>query len=111
MSNATLELASTELNTAELEAFDERGYHIHGKLFSDAEVEALREACAKICVGEYETGTPPDGVTWRPGDDPLAVRKFDNCWKANRTIAAAVLSRKLGHIAGQLIHAPSIRQC
>ena len=109
MPHATLELASTELTSAELNAWDERGYHIHGKLFSDQEVEALRVACANICNGVYETGAPPDAVNWRPGDDPMAVRKFDNCWKADRTIAAGVLSEKLGRISGQLLRTPSIR--
>ena len=109
MSNATLELASTELTAADLAGWDQRGFHIHGKLFSDAEVEALRTAAEQVCQGQYDLGAPPDCVGWRPGDDPLAVRKLDNCWKASRVIAAAVLSKKLGHIAGQLLRAPSIR--
>jgi ectoine hydroxylase-related dioxygenase (phytanoyl-CoA dioxygenase family) len=103
------ELASTNLSRAQVSAFDERGYHIHGKLFSDNEIEALRHACERVCQGEYETGSAPDGVGWKPSDDPLKVRKIDNCWKANRTIAAAVLSERIGHIAAQLINAPSIR--
>jgi hypothetical protein len=100
---------STELSQADLDAFDARGYHIHGKLFSDEEVEDLRAHCEMICQGQYVNGVPPDGVGWKPGGDPLAVRKMDNCWKADPVIAAAVLSPRLGHIAAQLINAPSIR--
>src|SRR5262245_32828621 len=37
------------------------------------------------------------------------MRKIDNAWKANRTIARAVTDERLGHIAAQLIGAPSIR--
>jgi hypothetical protein len=109
MSNATLELASTELTAADLEAWDRRGFHIHGKLFSDQEIEALRTASEDISAGIYDKGVPPDGVGWRPGDDPMAVRKFDNCWKANRAVSDAVLSKKLGYIAGQLLRTSSMR--
>jgi hypothetical protein len=112
MSNAataTLDLASTELSQSELDAFNERGFHIHGKLFSDQEIEELRAACEHVTQGVYETGAPPDWVNWRPGDDPMNVRKLDNCWKANLTIRKTVLSSRLGRIAAQLIGAPSIR--
>jgi len=102
-------LASTELTQAEIGAFNDRGYHIHGKLFSDEEVEALRVACENVCQGIYDKGSPPDCSNWKPGGDPLQVRKLDNCWKADKSIAAAVLSPKLGHICAQLINAPSIR--
>lgn len=102
-------LATTELTQAEIAAFNENGYHFHGKLFSDEEIDALRAACERVCQGIYETGSPPDWAGWKPGDDLLEVRKFDNCWKADRTIAAAVLSPRLGHIAAQLISAPSIQ--
>ena len=44
-------LASTELTQAEIDGFNERGFHIHGKLFSDEEVEALRIACENVCRG------------------------------------------------------------
>jgi hypothetical protein len=109
MSIALPSLAPAEVTTAEIAAFEDRGYHIHGKLFSDEEVDSLRAACEDVCQGVYETGTPPDAIGWRPGAHPLQVRKIDNCWKANRTIADAVLSARLGRIAAQLISAPSIR--
>ena len=59
--------------------------------------------------GIYDKGSPPDCFNWKPGGDPIQVRKLDNCWKADRTIAAAVLSERLGYISAQLIGAPSIR--
>lgn len=99
----------TTLTSAQVDAFGERGYHIQQHLFGEEEVTAIRDACEAVRSGTYETGCPPDGVGWRPGDDPLAVGKFDNSWKANRTVAAASLSPRLGHIAAQLISAPSIR--
>jgi len=102
-------LPDTTLTQSQIDAFHDLGYHIHGRLFSEQEVDALCVACERICQGHYENGVGPDCSYWSPGGDPLQLRKFDNCWKADRTIATAVLSPRLGHIAAQLISAPSIR--
>jgi len=99
----------TELTPEELRAWEERGFHIHEPLFSPAEVAAIRDACQEVTQERYETACPPDVVHWRPGDDPLAVIKLDNCWKANRCIAEAVTSPRLGQIAAQLVGASEIR--
>ncbi len=102
-------LAATGLTSAQIAGFHARGYHIHGKLFSDEEVDALRTACERVCQGVHETGAPPDCALWKPGGDPLAVRKIDNAWKADLTIRAAATSPRLGRIAAQLLGADSIR--
>lgn len=100
----------TFLTADEIAAFETRGYHIHEPLFDEAEVAAIREACAMVCDrAAYATDVAPDVVYWQPGDDPLAVRKIDNSWKANDVIRDAVTHPRLGHIAGQLIDAPGIR--
>lgn len=99
----------TVLREEEVAAFAAKGYHIHDVLFSQEEVARVREACVAVSHGTYETGSPPDHVGWRPGDDPLAVIKLDNCWKANAAIRAMVTSSRLGHVAAQLIGAPEIR--
>ena len=101
--------ARTELREEEVAAWNERGYHIHEQLFSDDEVDTLRAACEAVARGDYETGSPPDDLAWAKTDDPLAVIKVDNAWKANNTIRDFVTSRRLGHIAAQLLGAPSIR--
>jgi len=102
-------LAATELTAAEIAAFQMRGFHLHGKVFSDAEVAELLGACERVCNREYETGIEPDSRCWNPGDSELAVRKIDNGWKANRTVRKFATSERLGRIAAQLIGAPSIR--
>ncbi|MCZ7648904.1 MAG: phytanoyl-CoA dioxygenase family protein [Planctomycetota bacterium] len=102
-------LASTELSPAELAAWKKDGFHVHGKLFDDAELEVLRAACEGVIDGRHETGSPPDGSYWRQASHPLAVRKFDNAWKADRTIEACVTSERLGRICAQLLGAPGIR--
>jgi ectoine hydroxylase-related dioxygenase (phytanoyl-CoA dioxygenase family) len=103
------QLASPILSAQEVQAFRENGFHIHGKLFSEEEAAAIRAACAQVLSGEYETGKPPDDIYWRPGDNPQAMQKIDNAWKANSVIARAVTKPELGHIAAQLLGAPSIR--
>ena len=103
-----MSLTETKLTPEQIALFDERGYHIHGKLFDDAEIEAVRAACDRVGEGEYETEVPPDdlGGNVRNGK---AVQKIDNVWKANQTVARMVTSPKIGHVAAQLIQAPSIR--
>ncbi len=102
-------LASAELTAEDVALWKERGYHIHGKLFTDEQVASIRAACEAVLQGDYEAGVPPDDIYWRPGDNPEAMRKIDNAWKANAVIREAVTSPKLGQIAAQLLDAPSIR--
>jgi hypothetical protein len=99
---------STTLTAAEISLFRERGYHIHGRVFTDAEVAALNAAADRVIAGSYDKGRAPDEVGYSR-TDPLAVIKIDNTWKADSTLEGAVFSPRLGHIASQLIGAPSIR--
>jgi ectoine hydroxylase-related dioxygenase (phytanoyl-CoA dioxygenase family) len=99
----------TKLTSAELDAFGKTGYHIHGRLFTDSEIADLKQACVDVCDNAiYETGTLPDERYWNPGDDPVAMHKIDNCWKANNTIRNIVTSPRLGEIAAQLLGEPQI---
>ena len=102
-------IVTSVLSDEELRLFSERGYHLHGRLFSVHEVAAINEACEKVLQGSCDTLVPPDDIYWHPGDSPQAMRKIDNAWKANRIIAATVTNEKLGHIAAQLLGAPGIR--
>ena len=36
--------AASTLTPDEIARFDERGYHLHGRVFSDAEVDAINQA-------------------------------------------------------------------
>jgi ectoine hydroxylase-related dioxygenase (phytanoyl-CoA dioxygenase family) len=103
------EIASLDLTQKEIQDFQETGYHIHGRVFTRTETEALRAACVEVCNGIYSTRIEPDERYWNPGDDPTAMHKIDNCWKANDTIREAVTSPRLGKIAAQLIGAKGIR--
>jgi hypothetical protein len=97
------------LSDQELSEFDRRGFHIHEQLFSDGEVQAIREASERVANGEYATGKPPDCRMWEPSSAATAVCKIDNSWKSDQFIQATVTDRRLGVIASQLIGANGIR--
>jgi hypothetical protein len=97
------------LSTTELAEFDRRGFHVHETLFTQQEVDEIREACERVSYGEYGTGQAPDCRCWEPTSPPTAVCKIDNSWKSDRVIEAAVTSPRLGAIAAQLIGADGIR--
>jgi hypothetical protein len=100
--------ARTTLTAAQIALFNERGYHIQPGVFSDAEVAQMNAAADRVIARQFEKGAPPDGFTGRDSD-PLGVIKIDNAWKADRTLAGAALTPRLGHLAAQLIGAPGIR--
>jgi ectoine hydroxylase-related dioxygenase (phytanoyl-CoA dioxygenase family) len=72
--------------------------------FVDAEtVERLRDRFEPLFAGEYETGIKPDEVNWVPGRDAEdRTRQICNGWKADRVIAAQVLSVRSGRLAATL---------
>jgi ectoine hydroxylase-related dioxygenase (phytanoyl-CoA dioxygenase family) len=92
-------------------AFDRDGFLIVQEgLVPDAAVERLRDRFAKLFQGEYETGIKPDEVNWVPGRDPEdRTRQICNGWRADRVIAAQVLSERTGRLAAQLMGYPGIR--
>ena len=65
MKPALQPLASSALTTAEIALFNERGYHLHGKLFSDEDVAAINAAADRVIAGTYDKGSPPDVTTLR----------------------------------------------
>jgi ectoine hydroxylase-related dioxygenase (phytanoyl-CoA dioxygenase family) len=72
--------------------------------FIDAEtVELLRGRFEPLFSGEYETEIKPDEVNWIRGRDAEdRTRQICNGWKADRTIAAQVLSERSGRLAAEL---------
>lgn len=98
----------TTLPPEQISLFRERGYHIHGPVFSEAEVEEINAAADRVIRGSYDKGREPDEIGYNR-NDPLAVIKVDNTWKADSTLERTVFSPRLGAIAAQLIGAPSIR--
>ncbi|MBS0633801.1 MAG: phytanoyl-CoA dioxygenase family protein [Verrucomicrobia bacterium] len=99
--------ARTTLTAEQIALFGERGYHIQHGVFSDAEIAAINAAADRVIAGEYDKGQPPDCRMDRM--EPVDLIKLDNTWKADTTMANAVLTPRLGHLAAQLIQAPGIR--
>lgn len=63
----------------------------------------LRDRFLALFDGEYETGVRPDEVNWVPGRDPEdRTRQICNGWKADRVIAAQVLSARVGELVARL---------
>ena len=56
MTTASRPLASSTLTAEEIARFDERGYHLHGKIFSDEEVAAINAAADRVIAGQYDKG-------------------------------------------------------
>jgi len=97
--------------TAEVEAFERDGFLIVEEGFIDAETIAeLRERFEPLFAGSYETGIRPDEVNWVPGRDPDdRTRQICNGWKADRRLAAQVLSERTGRLAAELMGWDGIR--
>jgi ectoine hydroxylase-related dioxygenase (phytanoyl-CoA dioxygenase family) len=101
-----LDRAATTLSAEAIALFDERGYHIQHGVYSDAEVAAINAAADRVIAGAYDKGQPPDCRMDR--QEPVDLIKIDNTWKADPTMAGAVLSPRIGHIASQLLQVPGI---
>ncbi|CAN0294158.1 unnamed protein product [Pylaiella littoralis] len=81
----------------------ERGYVKGTQLLDDATVARLRARLPLLFRGEFDTGIYPDEMHWREGISKNdAPREIVNAWKADRTVAAVVLSERLGGLAASL---------
>ena len=95
----------------QLAAFRRDGFLIVEDGFIDDEtVERLRERFDRLFAADYETGIRPDEVNWVAGRDPEdRTRQICNGWKADRTIAAQVLSERSGRLAAELMGWDGVR--
>tara|TARA_B100000700_G_scaffold299112_1_gene365832 strand:- start:22802 stop:23677 length:876 start_codon:yes stop_codon:yes gene_type:complete len=92
------------------ERFDADGFARVDRLVDDAVVEALRDRFDRLFRGEFETGVTPDEVNWQQGTgDPALTRQLCNGWKADRLVAAVVLSSSLGEALARLAGWPGAR--
>lgn len=96
---------------AQIEAFHREGFLvIEEGLISDRALALLEERYLRVFDGEYDTGIKPDEVNWVPGRDPEdRTRQLCNAWKADRWIAAQVLSARIGRLASQLAGYTGVR--
>jgi ectoine hydroxylase-related dioxygenase (phytanoyl-CoA dioxygenase family) len=88
--------------------FQDKGYWLGGKVLSDEQLDALRQAMEDVYAGRYETGIGPMAV-WIPGDNPKAIRKSDNAHWASTTLRKLATNPTIGAMAARLIDTPEIR--
>ena len=94
----------------QIEAYDRDGFVVVERFLETDEVEALREHFARAFDHEWETGLRPDEVNYEPGvTTPDKTRQLCNVWKADRTLARTVLSRRNGEFGARLARAPGMR--
>jgi ectoine hydroxylase-related dioxygenase (phytanoyl-CoA dioxygenase family) len=95
----------------QLEDFRRDGFLIAEEGFiGEAAIETLRERFDRLFAGEYETGIRPDEVNWVAGRDPEdRTRQICNGWKADRAVAAQVLSERTGRLAAELMGWEGVR--
>lgn len=86
--------------------FDEHGYWVSPVLFDRDTMRQAREHARAVCDGVHETGRPPFSDV---GHEPGALRKIDQAWWSDRTIASIATSPVLGDIAAALLGVEVIR--
>jgi hypothetical protein len=88
---------------ADVRFYQEQGYWVSPRVFSDQELAELREHQDRVYAGVHETGRQPWRGGWKPKENrPLEIRKTDNSHWADRTICNAVLNPTIGAIAARL---------
>jgi ectoine hydroxylase-related dioxygenase (phytanoyl-CoA dioxygenase family) len=93
---------------ADITFYKEHGYWLSPKLFSDEELEVLREHHRQVVAGEYETQRPPLSRNPEPGDLSKLVQ-VNNAYWTDATIARVVLDVRIGRIATRLAGVKGIR--
>jgi hypothetical protein len=96
---------------AEVAAYEQRGWHLTGKVFTDAEADALTEASERYYAGE-RTRTlpvrPPRLAYWQPADGPVQ-RHNDYVHVESDPIGALLRKPVIGAIAARLARTETIR--
>jgi ectoine hydroxylase-related dioxygenase (phytanoyl-CoA dioxygenase family) len=91
--------------------FEREGFLVVEEGFiGDEAIEFLRGRFERLFAADYETGIRPDEVNWVAGRDPEdRTRQICNGWKADRAIAAQVLSARTGRLAAELMGWDGVR--
>ena len=88
-------MAGFALTAEQRASYAEDGFVVVPRIIPVETAVRLRERFEPMFRGEFETGLLPDEWNWRAGRDADDLtRQICNGWKADRTIAATVLSRR-----------------
>ena len=87
------------------EQFWRDGFAHLPNFLNEKQIEAILEKFPLLYRGDFETGHYPDEWHWREGiSKDTCTREICNGWKSDRTIAAAVLSERLGEIVCSIMN-------
>lgn len=97
--------APIRVTDADIAEYHERGYWRSPKLFTDAEIAAIRREVERICLRD-ERDT--DNWNWGGGRkwstySPSQVRQVTNGWWQNMGVRGAVLKPVIGYIGARLM--------
>lgn len=97
--------------TAEqLRSFEDDGFLIVERFLDPEQAQHIAERFEPLFAGVFEAGLQPDEWNWREGrDDPCLTRQICNAWKADRAVARAVLSERVGRWIALLMGWPGAR--
>ena len=96
--------------SAQIEAYRRDGFLVIESFLDEAELDRVRERFGRVFEHEWETGVQPDEVNYTPGSTaPELTRQLCNVWKADRVLAATVLSARVGEFAAALASLPGAR--
>ena len=96
-------LINSPLNTEQIEQFHRDGFLVVENLLTADQVKRIVVRFDPLFAGEFETGIYPDEWHWNPYlGKPGAAGQMTGVWKCDRTVADAMLSTKIGHMAATL---------
>lgn len=105
-----IEQVSLEPTAEQLRNFRNDGFLIVERFLDPEQALCISERFEPLFTGVFETGLQPDEWNWRVGrDDPCLTRQICNGWKADRTVARAVLSELVGRWITVLMDWPGAR--
>ena len=103
-------MAGFALTAEQRASYAEDGFVVVPRIIPPETAVRLRERFEPMFRGEFETGLLPDEWNWRAGRDADDLtRQICNGWKADRTIAATVLSAEIGEACAVLSNWPGAR--
>ena len=97
------------ITDSDVSFYQEQGYWLGPKLFSDTELIRIREHHQRVVAGDYETGRPPHSRSTQPGEAIDKIVKIDNSYWSDSTLAKFVLNPTIGELAAKLAGVNGIR--
>ncbi|MCK6579418.1 MAG: phytanoyl-CoA dioxygenase family protein [Anaerolineae bacterium] len=98
-----------QVTQQDVDFYQQYGYWISPKIFSDEEVEQFRTHHARVVAGDYETGQPPFDRNIPAGAPVDRLVKIDNSHWSDSTISRLVTHPAIGAMAARLADVEGIR--